>query len=1020
MLKDYFLLYNIEMNNQEKRLLLNFIGVPNIREAKRQLGVKSFTNEKAYTYINSLYEPVRKQQKLNEVVRRNAIRNLTIQQQQKKRGRQQRSVREFIERRRKRNAFPIADWYKTVLASRKNKMTKPFTLTLNSAVMYGLKREINFNNMYQFQNWLELVEQNQMLEDTGGGGGGQGGVGSEPYEEYQETERGTNESKKNLYRIARLEISDIAGGCNHKKASRGYVKGEYGNIHYFNPTAENNNCGLACLAHILQKKLNYTEIRKNNNLKKGELIEPELLKIIFYDNGGSTFLNIIDKDFSCEFKDNYSYILYEKNHFKVAEKIENTVVDFIEDPNGKKKHTKVRRRLLAYDFETRIIDPTDCDTNPYRIKTGKSYRYLMKDSICSIHYETKTGVETKTFTTNNDRSSAEQFKDFLCKEHRANRHYTVVAHNGARFDNLILQATMTQSEMLHADFQYRGYSLIGMTFYNHIFRDPACFLVGSLDRLCKNFKVVNAKKTTDIYNGMNNTELCFYKPELTLNEFLDLKNTEPEYWNEYIDYCEVDCISLMELWKKFVFETTNLIQKCGAYTRKDGTVNDGAWILKKCSVIAKTTIGGLAKKVIDTLNPVEGNSKFNPMEDYLKFINGEEDKYNYVCKFKRGGISHCNQAGKHNESVAGIDITSQYPTALKYMKIPSGDSNWVKEYNPDAYGYYTIKNLKWDNDRKFRPICASNDRKNGESLNWTTDWETDTTTFVDSELLKYCIKYLGLVDFEVVEGLVSKYYMKGQTLFGKYVDTFFEEKARQDTLKGTPDFNNAYREVCKLFMNSLTGKLVEDPSSYFQLKYSLTPANKKDNINGLGFEKDQEELKMNIWVNAGVMVYSYSKRILWEYIRPLPNQSNDIIHIETDGLYFPAKHIPTLREKLKPEKYTGDYKEVIGFGSDLGNVKVEHISKGASYWLGKKFYYMNCSLENEEVIKIKGVPTHTIDTKGTKSQIVHLIDYETVYAGESIPKEFSTIYKRVYGKMEMSSLRMVRNLNPNTHYEEYN
>ena len=147
------------MNNQEKRLVLNFIGVPNIREAKRQLGIKSFTNDRAYAFMNRLYDPVRKQQKLNEVVRRNAICNLIIQQQQKKKHRQIRVVKEFIQKCRKREALPVGDWYKKVLALRKNKMTAPFTLRLNSAVIFRLKRDINFKNIYQFKNWVELVEE---------------------------------------------------------------------------------------------------------------------------------------------------------------------------------------------------------------------------------------------------------------------------------------------------------------------------------------------------------------------------------------------------------------------------------------------------------------------------------------------------------------------------------------------------------------------------------------------------------------------------------------------------------------------------------------------------------------------------------------------------------------------------------------------------------------------------------------------------------------------------------------------
>ena len=34
------------------------------------------------------------------------------------------------------------------------------------------------------------------------------------------------------------------------------------------------------------------------------------------------------------------------------------------------------------------------------------------------------------------------------------------------------------------------------------------------------------------------------------------------------------------------------------------------------------------------------------------------------------------------------------------------------------------------------------------------------------------------------------------------------------------------------------------------------------------------------------MIYSYSKRLLFEYINLLPNKSEDVIHIETDSVYF--------------------------------------------------------------------------------------------------------------------------------------
>jgi hypothetical protein len=995
------------MESALKRELRTFAGVSSIRDAKRLFGISNYTNDRAYRYLLKLYEPVQRQRRTDETVRRNTIRGMIKRQEALKLQRQRQTFQNIITRRRRANTSNILEWGDFVKRQLQGRLNTPFRLRITSADIAGAKIILNFNNFFHFNRWY-----NDITKDTEGGG-------SENFVMYRDIVNTVG--NQDAYQYAFLEILPIRAGCNTREAKSGGMLGDYYKFQYYNPTSQYNNCGLACLEYLLQVKFNYKQIRKQYNIKSGDMITPQQLRDIYVDNGGVDYLSFIDDNFCGSFNKDYKYIHIRDEHYRVINGGEpKAKVPYKVDKNGKKKFSKVRRKLLAYDFETRPIDPTDCATNPHRIKTGQSYRYPIKDTICSIHYETTNGVETKTFITNNDKSSARQFLDWLSDQHKRNNHYLVVAHNGSRFDNLILQAAMTREELDHHIPSYRGYSLIGLQFLNHVFRDPCCFLIGSLDTLCKNFKVVNGKKTTDIYNGMDNKQLCFYRPELTLNEFLELQHKEPKYWEAYVDYCEVDCISLMELWKKFCVNTNGLIKKMGTYTDKKTGVEKTSKLVGKVSVSSSTTIGGLAKRIIDALNPVVSKMKFNPMENYLKFIGGDDDKYNYVCKFKRGGISHCNQPGKHNESVAGIDITSQYPTALKFMIIPSGESRWVKDYSKTAYGYYTIKNLKWDNPRKFRPICKYIDCKNGESLNWTTEWEEDTTTFVDSEMIKYCVKYLGLVSFDVVDGLVSDYYLKGEKLFGTYVNVLFEEKARQDTLKGTDDFNNAYREVCKLFMNSLTGKLVEDPSKYFQLVFSMKPVNKKDTINGVGFVKDKgEEPTKNHWVNAGVMVYSYSKRILWEYIRPLPNQSDDIIHIETDGLYFPAKLVPALREAVSKENYKGDYSNAIGFGSDLGNVKVEHISAGPSYWLSKKFYYMYCSKEKEEVIKIKGVPTKTIDASGTTKQIIDKSVYEDVYAGNKVSKSFNTLYKNVFGKTEISSLNMTRTISPMCDYKVY-
>jgi hypothetical protein len=900
--------------------------------------------------------------------------------------RQQRSARFIQDRfrfRQQRRPLEINDWSAEIerkLAQQGISKNEPFTLKLRSAGLFGVEKDINFNNFYNFENWaLRIIE-------------GEMGGGSEPIVEYRVAVADYGED---AFKRSYISVSRIAGGCNvcvtgQQMILRKEVKCEYNTYNIYNPPSKRNNCGFACLEYMLDIKLKYSKVRKEYNLKAEQLVEPNVITSIYKQNEtNGKFLTIIDRDYCGILNfDICDYILYHKNHYQVVESVKQN--------KHENKRAKVKRKLLAYDFETRVIDPN------VGIQTGKSKRYQQIDTICSIHTEKQTiTFETESF----DKRSARKFLDWLEQEHRAGRHYTIVAHNGSRFDNIILQSVMTENEKLnYCEFQYRGYSIIGMSYLNHIFRDPCCFLVGSLDRLCKSFKVTNAKQTTDIYNGMDNKQLCFYKPELGVWEFMKLKQSEPEYWKAYVEYCEVDCISLTELWNKFVSNTTDLIVKMAK----------GEWILRKCSVISKTTIGGLAKKLIDTLN----NDKCWGFQHYKKFIGDDIDKYEYICKFKRGGISHCNQPGKHNRSVGGVDITSQYPTALIHMKVPSMNSQWVTEYDPDMYGYYTITDLAFDDSaKKFKPICPQ-PTKEQSILNWTADWNEDTECNIDSEMLKYMIKYCGLVHFKVVKGLVSNKYVKGEALFGQYVKTLFAEKGRQDELKGTDEYNQAYREVCKLFMNSLTGKLVEDPSKYYQLSYTSNPDDPKNNIGGIGFNKEQTQQPFNLWVNAGVMVYSYSKRLLWEYIRYLPNNADDVVHIETDGIYAHTDDLEIMEKRLKD--YDGEYP--VTFGSDLGNVKWEHKSKGASYWLGKKLYFMDCKLEGE-VMRVKGLPQNTIDEYGNTKKIVDKSFYEDLYnweQGDSIQRTFGILYKKVFGELEISSMRLTRTITPQMKYHEFN
>ena len=834
-----------------------------------------------------------------------------------------------------------------------------FTLTLKSSKGPFHFGPHPFTCMKHFEKWLEKTLSYEIAQEYG-----QWII--------------TNGELVDMLAHCRVKVDLIAGGCNkHNKPERNFEFKRY-KIHCHNPMSMNNNCGFKCIEYLLNKPIagkDINDLRKEYNMKVGEMMTPEVMQKIYYKSGGSKHLIIVDESYELDIDlQKYNYVYFSNNHYYVIMHVE--MKEMVERKATKRGH-------LYWDIETR-------ETEEF-VWVGETRSYKLKDTITAAYYKPykKTEYKKIVFTTNENKSSVRQFLDWLIVESHEGRSYNCVAHNGARFDHYFLTGCFSKYEQLHAVMQFRGYSIIGIEFSNHQFKDSYCFMTFSLDKLCADYKIKDAKKKEFVVNGkvLNNTQLCFYKSGLKFDEFMALQKNEPQFWEIYVDYCVYDCISLSQIWDKFSNEVNSVIEKMGSF------------LLRNCSVASCNTIGSLAKKLVDNLN--KKNSWYH---DYLKFIDDDVEKYNFVSNFKRGGISHVNQPGKHVHSVVSFDICSQYPTSLVKMKIPIGTSDWVDKYDPSKVGYYKIENLTWNKTKTFKPIA-------GKQENGVLDWNNPSEImYIDSFTIEYLRKYYGLMSFDVIQGLVSNKWTSGSNLFGKYVNTLFKEKALQDKHKDNKDdkYNPAYREVIKLFLNSLTGKLVEDPSKYFGLNYTVEEAKDIKTLNGIGIQKDRKE-KLNAWLNAGVMVYSYSKRLLFEYVRCLPNDSDDVINVETDSMYFDKRHKDVFVENIN--KYVGEYP--VEIGNQLGNVKQEYDTDESSYFLGKKMYCISKSK------KIKGIPLRTIDDDGNNIELVTKELYEKLYNGETLTVEFKTLKKQIFGETYISCHNMKRTVRGRLEYKLY-
>ena len=987
-----------ELKNNKSQLL-EFGGYDSIYDAKRILGLKSA--EQVYQLLLSEYNSVIKD--INNANMKKYTKQMAkwLDKESKKysaEAKAKRHDKQLAKQQKQQKVYSneiikLPDLLDVInkWSAIKNPADKPFEITVSSGIA-DITKTFKFIGLYHFMNWINKIM-----------GAGEGSsIDSKNY---------FSDVKSVFDTLIINDIKIIGGGCNKHTKTDKQLKTSFYEFELFNPCSEANNCFFKCLAKITGEIIDIKKYRNETKLK-GKISVADAYKIIktFTDKE----IEIIDFTDIPELSSDVIYILLKDEHYYVVESFTEIL----------KKNISTKRGTIEFDIETR---PTE---KYHLIKASNTKSFILKDAItCAYVKRLKANDSQELYFKTGEKSSTRQFIDWLNKETLNGRTYNVLAHNGGNFDFYFLVNILTEQELRDTQIQMRGITIIGINYRGHLFKDSYCFLTLSLDSLSKNFKVANGKITELIVNGekISSTQLCFYKPDLSFNDFLELEHTDTDFWKQYLKYCMYDCIALHEIWTKFTKCVNDLIASINPY------------LLKSCPLMSSNTIGSHSKKILNELNKETGKGevfgKYKKMMDM--FMSNDNEKYKFLCKFKRGGISHCNQAGKHTTGITGVDIASQYPASLIYAKIPVGLSHWTETYNPFHHGFYHLKNLVFSTEYKFKPIASIKD--NGV-LNWNNDNVNEI--YIDTYTIKYLMDNYGLLSFEVVSGLVSSQDITADKLFGLYVNTFYTEKKNQDELKKTddPSYNPALRETIKLYLNSLTGKLVEDPSSHYSLKtiQGLLATDQipggsnnraiqddldlqkmqKHKFNGIEVVKDtrENETKVNDWIIAGIMVYSYSKRLLFEYIKCLPNNSNDVIHIETDSIYFSNKLQSQFLENVG--NYQGTYP--CKMGDDLGNLKIEKsTSEGQiAYFLGKKFYHI--TNECGSITKVKGIPQQTIDKYGNKIKLVDTALFESIYHGNTETRSFQTLKKTLFSeKSTISSHTMTRTIRGNQEYKLY-
>ena len=421
-----------------------------------------------------------------------------------------------------------------------------------------------------------------------------------------------------------------------------------------------------------------------------------------------------------------------------------------------------------------------------------------------------------------------------------------------------------------------------------------------------------------------------------------------KYYEHYLKY---DCLVLkqgIEKYKKIIQEITG----------KDGKTS--------INLHSKLTISSLTNSYMGL------NGAFDDI--YIVSANLRE----YISGAIYGGrVNVCNEYKKVviNEVINDYDAVSLYPSAIRRMclemGIPKGIAKKIINFNINDDYFIARFKITAINKKQQNPFIGV---KSKDGLDYINEIEEPVIVTIDKITLEDYINF-HQIEYEFIDGV---YWNEGfNKTMGDLIFELFtgriEYKQLMKKLKDTSDEYskcNILQEIIKLMMNSSYGKTILKKSNTKTSFIYNTAQGKEENgqIKSYvcnNFNTIKEFVKINnsqtqVLQNAiddsynlahvGVLILSYSKRIMNEVMGIASDNKIDIYYQDTDSMHLKNKDISKL-EELFFNKYNRQIRgeNLSQFHSDfkLQGAKKEVVSV-KSIFLGKKSYVDVLQSENDK------------------------------------------------------------------------
>lgn len=791
---------------------------------------------------------------------------------------------------------------------------------------------------------------------------------------------------------------------------------------YFNTISFNSKEG-DCLLAIINNGKKLDVIRKDLELPDGGININQIpiledyfkININIYDNDidikrveidtdkenktVSTFEYILLHRSSKKYKETYDILLY-NNHFSLIKKYLPVVFDPIcgellkNSERDKKRQIKLTKEEIQKSLERygrpivnkNIKKKVDYDEYIifWDIETVFNKRNLNLLEPYSVAWLEVKRSELKNCDFSKMKDKVHFTKGINCMkkfiewidENDDSKKYHLVGYNNARFDNFPLVKELANNDILR-NVMFVNNSLLKVFFSGrHETFDLVRFTMCSLDTACRDFKT-NPKKLEGFSHYL--PQDAFNKKGWTgLIKWLDTNKDKIENYNKTDVLATADLFRIVS--KEFLrltgkdilkFPTlASLAYKCFDETNK-----------KDCENLEE-----IANDMLSGKNRLSHCVKSQKLDELIRdsFTGGRCQKFN---KKNRNFNNRMDEKFKVNDHLFMFDVKSLYPYVMMNRYYPIGECKYTSKYRTDKLGIYHIKIIK----QPFMKIIPNRDKKK-KSLDWEFDGEiTKRLTSVEIECLKRhgaTIEFLPWIKNSKTIGIYWDKY--SDTLFNKFFEPLKAEKTKQDELcaKGHKDYNPALRNICKLLLNSLSGKMgqrnfetqselcktIKDEDRLLKkskdglLKpefwcgdFTICTINK---MNSLIYKNNSKPSQLCAFIYAWSRVYMYDL-IFSKY---------DVIYTDTDSALLKKKDGEDFIEKFIQKKGTkphiyhdlSDEKGIPVMGGDFGQFEeelgIKEDDNVETYILAKKLYAIeirdkdgHIKLKDKSKYRMKGI-----------------------------------------------------------------